>query len=135
MLNITKNLSYGLRVLANLASGRDGPKQLRKIAEEENIPLPYLRKLISILEKAGMVKGLRGPGGGFILKRKPSQMSMQEIVEVLGSYRVRDCLGGSSCIRHKDCLIKELWQQVDKSVQRVFKRKTLATVIKKEKML
>ena len=108
------------------------PKQLKKIAKEENISLGYLRKLISPLEKAGIIKSLRGPGGGFILARKPSEIDLYEVVNVLNKRKVIDCAKGlSSCKRYGDCVAKDLLEEVYNKVELVFKRKTLDKIIKK----
>lgn len=134
MINFTTTLTYGLRLLINLSQSKEKPKQLRKIAQEENISLSYLRKLLVPLEQAGIVKSLRGPGGGFVLKRKPSQISLLEVTNMLNHSKVIDCIKGSSgCRRYGDCMVKDLLEEVYKKVQVVFKNKTLAMMIKKGK--
>ncbi len=132
MFHLTTTLSYGLRLLINLADHNQLPKPLKRIAGEEGISLPYLRKLIIPLEKSGLVKSTKGPGGGFILKRKAGQISLSEIVNIFSRSKVMDCAKGTSdCRRYQDCAAKDLMEEVYRKVQSVFKNKTLATIAKR----
>jgi len=132
MFNFTTTIRYSLRLLINLALCSKSPKQLKKISAEESISLPYLRKLIIPLEKSGIVKSLRGPGGGFILGRKPQEVSLSEVINILNHSKAIDCLDDSSnCTRYEDCAVKDLLEEVYSKVQSVFKNKTLATMIKR----
>ncbi len=132
MFDFNTTLTYGLRLLINLANSSDKPKQLRKIAQEEAISLQYLRKLIIPLEEAGIVKSRRGPGGGFMLKRIPSQINLLAVTNALNRSKVIDCVKGSSaCQRFRQCLVKDFLEEVYNKVKTVFRNKTLATVIRR----
>jgi Rrf2 family protein len=134
MLNVTTTLSYGLRFLVNLATSDKCPKRLERIAREEDISLAYLRKLTPFLEKAGLIKSCKGPGGGFMLKRKPSEISLLEVISTLSKNRVRHCLQKPSlCIRYNECLVKDLWKKIHIKFEELFRNKTLATIIKVKK--
>ena len=135
MFNFNNTLTYGLRLLINLSQSKDKPKPLKMIAQEENISLQYLRKLMIPLERAGIVKGLRGPGGGFILGKLPAQISLFAVNNALNRSRVIDCVKGTSgCRRFGDCMVKDLLEEVYNKVQSVFKNKTLATIVKRGKV-
>jgi len=132
MFNFTTTLSYGLRLMINLADSQKGPKQLKKIAKEEGISLPYLRKLIGHLDRAGMVKAVKGPGGGFMLADKPSKIYLSEVINALSHSKVIECVKGlSDCKRYKHCVVKDLLEEGYNKMQSVFKRKTLATIMKR----
>ncbi|UCC94437.1 MAG: Rrf2 family transcriptional regulator [Candidatus Omnitrophota bacterium] len=132
MIHLTTTLSYGLRFLANLALAEGRPKRLSKIAKEESISLLYLRKLIIPLEKAGIMKSVRGPGGGFVLSRNPSEIRLSEVISILSRNRVMECLKTpSSCLRQEDCRIKGLLEEVYNKIQGIFENKTLETIIKR----
>ena len=132
MFNFTATLSYGLRLLINLAQSENSPKQLKKIAKEEGISLPYLRKLVILLERAGIVKSSRGPGGGFVLKGKPGDISLAQVIDVISHNKVIDCIKGpSQCRRSTNCLVKGLLEEAYCKMQSVFKKKTLATILKR----
>ena len=130
MLQVTTTLSYGLRVLLNLAHDHKRPRRLQTIALEEGISLPYLRKLIVPLERAGIIKSLRGPGGGFILNRKPEEIGLLEVINMLSHNKVIGCVTGSkSCRRYEHCVVKGLLEEAYSKFQRVFAHKTLATIL------
>ncbi len=134
MFNFNNTFTYGLRLLVNLSRSRDKPKQLNKIAHEENISLQYLRKLVVPLERAGIVRSLRGPGGGFMLDKPPAQISLLAVNNALNRSKVIDCVkGASGCRRFGDCMVKDLLEEVYNKVKSVFKNKTLATIVKRRK--
>ena len=134
MFNFNNTFTYGLRLLVNLSQNKAKPKQLKKIAQEENISLQYLRKLTIPLERAGMVKSLRGPGGGFMLNKLPAEISLLAVNNALNRSKVIDCVKGTSgCRRFGDCMVKDLLEEVYNKVQLVFKNKTLATIVKRGK--
>lgn len=132
MFNFTTTLSYGLRFLINLHFAGIKPKQLKKIADQEGISLSYLRKLILPLEKAGIVKSLRGPGGGFLLKRKAQEIPLLEVVNIFSRSKVMDCVKGTAgCSRYSKCAVKDLLEEIYNKAQSVLKNKTLANITKK----
>jgi len=132
MINFTTTLSYGLRLLVNLSLSQKLPKQLKKIAKEEGISLAYLRKLITQLDRAGIVRSIKGPGGGFVLTQKPSKIYLSEVINAINRNKVISCVRGlPSCKRYNYCLVKDLLEEVYNKIQSVFKTKTLATIINK----
>ena len=134
MFNFNNTLTYGLRFLINLSRNKDKPKPLKRIAQEENISLQYLRKLMIPLERAGIVKSRRGPGGGFLLNKPPAQISLFAVNNALNRSKVIDCVkGASGCRRFADCMVKDLLEEVYNKVQSVFKNKTLVMIVKRGK--
>ncbi|MEW5995724.1 MAG: Rrf2 family transcriptional regulator [Candidatus Zixiibacteriota bacterium] len=84
-MRISAAEEYGLRCLIVLA--RQWPDQqvsIAEIAEEEGLSVPYASKLLAILRRAGVVKAVRGRGGGFALARHPKDLSLLEIITTLG---------------------------------------------------
>src|SRR4030042_685881 len=130
MFQFTTTLTYGLRFLIFLAGEEKKPQPLRKVAAEENISLPYLRKIIMPLERAGIIKSVRGPGGGFLLGRTPEHIPLAEVIGILSHSKVVDCLkGADTCRRYETCAVKELLEQAYKQFRMVFENKSLATII------
>ena len=78
---IAQKTRYALRSLLFLAEERGGaPVQLARIAETQRVPPKYLELIMIDLKKAGLVKSVRGPKGGYRLAREPAQISFGEIV-------------------------------------------------------
>jgi len=76
---------YASRALLSLALHADesGPTSVRDIAERTGLPQPYLEQILLALKGAGIVRSKRGVGGGYILAREPSQITLGEIVSAV----------------------------------------------------
>jgi Rrf2 family cysteine metabolism transcriptional repressor len=131
---------YGVRVMVELArrAGKD-PIPLAEIAEHDGLPLAYLEHLVARLRKAGLVDSRRGSRGGYMLARRPSEISMAEVVEALeGSIAPIECITESSdgsivCSRESEpghtCPTKLLWTKVRFSIVRTLQEMTLADLV------
>ncbi len=72
---------YGLKALLALASRYgEGSLSAAQIARQEDIPTPYLEQIIHALKKQGFVKSVRGPQGGYVLNRKPADVSLHDFL-------------------------------------------------------
>ncbi len=81
---ITQKTRYALRSLLFLVEqSGGGPVQLGRIAETQRIPPKYLELIMLDLKKAGLVKSIRGPKGGYRLSRTPDEISFGEIVRAM----------------------------------------------------
>jgi Rrf2 family protein len=76
---------YGLLALADLASSYrlNRAVQLKEIAENQDIPMQYLGQIMVLLKRGDLVRGARGPSGGYTLARPPESISVKEILQVL----------------------------------------------------
>lgn len=84
-MRITAVEEYGLRCLLTLArKGLAGQLSITEIAEQEGLSVPYVSKLLAILRRAGLVKAERGRSGGFTISRPPRDISLYEVLTVLG---------------------------------------------------
>ena len=82
---------YALRLMLDLALNNTGePVRLKDVAKRQEISEKYLEQIISILNKAGFVKSVRGPAGGYSLKRKPEEYRGHDPA----SDRGQPCAGG-----------------------------------------
>ena len=68
----------GLSMLADLK--QSSPKSLSVLAKEQSISLSYLEQVFSSLKNRGLVKGVRGPGGGYVLAKDPSDITIAEVL-------------------------------------------------------
>ena len=134
MFNFNNTFTYGLRLLVNLSGNKDKPKQLKKTAQEENISLQYLRKLVIPLERVEIVNSRCGCVVRFVINLTYVQINLWAVNNALNRSKVIDCIkGASDCRRFGDCMVKDLLEEVYNKVQSVFKNKTLATIVKRGK--
>lgn len=86
MFRLTKKMIYALEAVVDVAyNGRSGPVQSRDITRRQEIPQRYLEQVMQQLVRAGILKGVRGPKGGYNLARERRRVSVGEIVRVVNS--------------------------------------------------
>ncbi|MCI8514020.1 MAG: Rrf2 family transcriptional regulator [Lachnospiraceae bacterium] len=114
---------YGLRAMVDLAvHSEDGPVSIHSIAGRQNIAERYLEQLIGKLKKAGLVRSVRGASGGYLLAKKPEEISVGEVLLVLeGDLKPIDCAGldeeNVSCEVSGSCVTKYVWQKIYRSIE------------------
>lgn len=105
---------YAVMAMADIAehSKDKNAVRLSDISARQNIPVSYLEQIFTNLRKAGLVESVRGPGGGYKLSRKASQISVYEIINAAGeAFKISGCspsnpvdccsFPGCSCSTHK----------------------------------
>ena len=107
---------YSVTAMMDLAiHDKAGPVTLADISQCQGISLSYLEQLFAKLRKGGLVKGVRGPGGGYRLARPASEISIGEIISAVDeSVDVTRCSGKADCDNGEACLTHELWTELSK---------------------
>ncbi len=119
---------YGLRAMFDLTIYYSQDHiSLNNIAERQDISEGYLEQLIIPLKKAGLVKGIRGAQGGYMLAKPPSDITVGEILRVLeGPIAIVDCLTGENKCRKVDtCVTRSIWEKISNSMANVVDSITL----------
>ena len=93
-MEISRRTDYGVRVILDLATLPESQRaSTQEIAVRQNIPSPFLAKIISQLALGGLVTTYRGAGGGVTLARPASEISLLHVIEALeGPIRLNRCL-------------------------------------------
>lgn len=91
-MRLSKKSRYGLRALVDLSvRAKEEQISLNSIAERNNISLQYLEQVFAALRRAGIVKSIKGPQGGYLLEKAADKITVLEIVRALeGSYELED---------------------------------------------
>ena len=102
---LAQKTRYALRSLLYLAEERDGaPVQLARIAGTQRVPPKYLELIMLDLKRAGLVKSMRGPRGGYRLARDPADISFGDVVRVMeGPIALVSCASVNHYERCGDC--------------------------------
>ena len=111
-MKLSTRSRYGTRLMVDLAQRfTDGPIPLAEIAKRQDLSAKYLEQLIILLKGAGLIRSARGRRGGYMLARKPDQISVGEIVETLeGKLALVDCVSDPElCYRSPECPTREIW--------------------------
>ena len=114
MLKISKKADYALMALQHIAQFGDVmPGRVvntKEIAEEYNIPLELLAKVLQTLAKNGLIESHNGPKGGYVLARRPRQITIAQILESIeGPLGITDCShekDGELCMQRENCHIR-----------------------------
>lgn len=127
---------YALRVLVDMAEHPSSANiPLRDIAERQEISEKYLENIVKDLVKAGIIKGLRGKGGGYQLNRTPDQINVYDVVCLMeGTLAPVSCLESEKppCSRMSDCRTLALWKGLDDAVRSYLSAYTVADLMQKE---
>jgi len=84
-MKLTTRGHYSVKALLDLTlQSRQRPTSVRAIAQRQDLPAPYLEKLLIEMRRVGLVISVRGPQGGYQLARSPAQISLGEILEAVG---------------------------------------------------
>ncbi|XOA43194.1 MAG: RrF2 family transcriptional regulator [Candidatus Nealsonbacteria bacterium] len=138
-MRISKKSQYGLRAMVYLAGVFGEEKKicsLREISEKEDISFDYLEKIMSKLEKKGLVSSKRGVRGGYFLKRSPQKISVGEVIRILeNTMSPVKCLAKEkryNCPRKRTCKTLNVWKKVHEVLSSTLNSITLADLVKKK---
>ncbi len=83
-MHLSRRACYALCGIFDLAyNGAGEPIRVRVIGERQAIPYRFLEQIFQDLRRAGLVAGKRGPGGGYVLTRRPEKISLREVIEAI----------------------------------------------------
>ena len=126
---------YAVMAMADLArNGADRAVSLAEIATRQEISLSYLEQLFARLRKSGLVKSVRGPGGGYRLAREACETAVAEIVLAVDEpIRATRCVGAGSpkgcMIKGERCITHHLWEDLGQEIHRYLASVRLEDVI------
>ena len=120
-MKISTKGRYGLRAFVDLATySKDAPVSISSISERQDISERYLEQLMALLKKAGLVKSIRGAGGGYLPAKPTSEISAGDVLRALeGSLEPVTCAAfhpEETCNVKDSCVAKYVWQKVNDSV-------------------
>lgn len=119
---------YAVTAMMDLAlHEQDEPVTLADISACQGISLSYLEQLFAKLRRAGLVEGVRGPGGGYRLARPSSQISVAQVITAVDeNVDVKNCKGREDCQDGERCLTHELWDELSRKLYEFLDGITLA---------
>jgi len=102
---------YAVTAMMDIAlHEKQGPVTLADISQCQGISLSYLEQLFAKLRKEGLVKGVRGPGGGYRLAKSADQISVADIMQSVDEkLDMTKCGGRGNCSSGEKCLTHQLW--------------------------
>ncbi len=123
---------YGLRAMLDLARHfGDAPVLTRTLAERQGLSRKYLHALLTVLKSAGLVRSMRGPGGGFALSRPPGEIRLGEVLRVVeGPLSLVECVADrGACDRIAGCEARQVWMGLSEAIEKAVDSVTLEDLV------
>src|ERR671925_56722 len=129
MLRFTKRADYGLMAIHYIAIHEDlGAVSAKRIADEFRIPPELLAKILQRLAKKRLIASHNGPKGGYVLARRPTEISVGDVVRALeGPINIVSCLEASTdCPQMAHCSLRRPVQKIQAAISQVLDTMSLA---------
>lgn len=109
---------YAVTAMLDLAlNGKNGPVTLAEISENQGISLSYLEQLFAALRNKDLVRGVRGPGGGYYLGKSADEISIANIICAVDEWvEFTRCGGRQNCSGGARCLTHTLWDDLSSEI-------------------
>ena len=130
-MKLTSKGRYAVTAVLDIALNANcGPVNLADISERQHISLSYLEQLFAKLRLAGLVKSVRGPGGGYKLGLPSHEISIGMIIDAVNeNINVTKCLGQGNCQGGAECLTHSLWENLSNRIADFLNDITLAELV------
>ncbi|MBN7796573.1 Rrf2 family transcriptional regulator [Parahaliea mediterranea] len=117
-MRLTTRGRYAVTSMLDLALHEgQGPIPLAGISARQDISLSYLEQLFSQLRRGGLVRSVRGPGGGYHLGKSAGEISVAEVIEAVNeSTDATRCHGKGDCQKGSTCLTHHLWMNLSDQI-------------------
>ena len=127
-MRIPAKVDYAIRALAELAAAGEGPVKAEQLADAQDIPLNFLRDILSELRRDRLVRSHRGPDGGFVLGRAAEEISLADIFRAVDGplAEVRDQSLSAMSYQGAAADLPVVWMAVRAGLRRVLELTTVA---------
>lgn len=141
-MKISTRGRYAVRAMIDLAfHSKKRPVTLSDISKRQGISLNYLEQLFHKLRKKGVVRSVRGPGGGFLLNKDTKELSVRDILfavdeDIYPVHCVRDGTPHEDlCVRLDQCVTRAIWKKLGDHIDKVLGSITLDEMCKESKKI
>lgn len=137
-MRLSTTARYGLRAMSDLCthSNASHPVPVSDIALRQDIPLNYLEQLFGKLRRGGLLESVRGAQGGYLLARRPDEITIADILLALGEpFIFGSCQTEKGCENAVNCPTFNLWRKVKGSVDEILENTTLEDIVDEKNSL
>ena len=136
-MRLTTKGRYGVRAVVNLAAKEQNrPIPISLIAKEEELSPEFNEQIFFKLKKAGLIRSIRGPKGGFVLNENPSEITIKTILDAVGEpLYPAPCTNphATPCPRKADCPLNPVWQNFYEMIAKHLSSISLRDIIEKHR--
>ena len=137
-MKISAKDEYACSAVLELALNYEGdaPVRVQDIAERQGIPIKFLFQIMQILKRVDIVRSRRGTDGGYVLARKPGQITVGNVIQaVSGPFVQLSCLDSGNfkdnCDRESTCHFKPIWADVDRAIASILNNVTFEDLVRR----
>lgn len=131
---LTRKSKYGLKALLVLAEQADDePMLIADLAERQKLPRKFLEAILLELKRAGLLHSKKGKGGGYVLGRKPTEITVGQVIRVLeGPLALTPCVSVTAyrkcdeCVDEETCAVRLAMKEVRDATSDILDHTTLA---------
>jgi Rrf2 family iron-sulfur cluster assembly transcriptional regulator len=130
-MRLTTKGRYAVTAMLDIAlNHQHGPVSVTEVAERQNISAAYLEQLFGKLKRSGLLRSVRGPGGGYELCRGLSAISVSDIISAVGEgVDATRCQGTADCQEGATCLTHDLWTALSDEIDGFLSAITLERLV------
>jgi len=128
---INRNTDYATRAICFMAKKHNQRLSVDDLVRHLKIPRPFLRKILQILNKKGILKSYKGKGGGFLLKQSPEKIFLIDLINIFqGRLKIKECfLGDKICPKVRSCPLGHKLKDIEDYVIRQLKSLNVASLL------
>lgn len=131
---LTRKSKYGLKALLLLAEEAErGPVLISELADRQKLPKKFLEAILLELKRAGLLHSKKGKGGGYVLGRKPGEITVGQVIRVLeGPLALTPCVSQTAyrtcdeCLDEATCAVRLAMKEVRDATADILDNMTLA---------
>lgn len=126
---LSKSAKYGIRAVEFLVnySNQNQKYRAKEIAEQIEVPEPFLAKILQVLSRSRIISSIKGPNGGFFIKRTDNDKTLWDVVVCIdGRESFRECfLGTPNCDQYNPCSLHDIITEFRNNLINNFKEKRI----------
>lgn len=129
MIRITKQTDYGIVLTSHMAGDPERVFTAPDLAEETQLPVPMVSKILKHLARHGVLTSYRGANGGYALSRPPAEIAISEVITALeGPIAITECIddGPGDCTHEPVCPMRGNWHVINRAVRQALAGISLA---------
>lgn len=136
-MKLTTKGRYAVTTLLDMVlKGRTEPTTISEIAKRHHLSPAYLERLAAKLRQGGLLQSVRGAQGGYLLSKKPEEITIAEIIEVVEeNMDTTRCQGQSNCHEGSVCSTHHLWTSLNQVITNFLQQVTLSDLVKRPNSL
>lgn len=130
-MKLSTRSRYGTRILVELSrQGVEKPVQVSQISKNQEIPVKYVEQLIRVLKQAELVTSVRGPKGGHVIAKHPSEITLGQLVRLFeGQSELVACISEpEKCDMSDDCRVRLVWMKATEALYEILDATTIEDV-------